>query len=72
MNKTVGTILGFVIWFIGFALTLLVASVPKWNEWPTDDIRTFFSYFMAMIMFSVTPACAGALIYKTWKKNEKH
>ncbi len=72
MNKFYGTILGIAIWFIGFAFTLLVASVPKWNEWPTDDIRTFFSYFMAMIMFSIAPVCSGAIIFKAWGKHEKH
>lgn len=72
MNKFYGTLLGITLWFIAFALTLLVASIPKWNEWPVDDIRSFFSYFMAIMMFSLAPACAGTLIYKTWKKNEKH
>lgn len=72
MNKFYGTILGIAIWFIAFALTLLVASIPKWNEWPTDDIRSFFSYLMAIMVFSLSPVCAGAIIYNGWRKHEEH
>lgn len=72
MNKLCGTILGIAIWFIAFALTLLIASIPKWHEWPTSDIRSFFCYFMAIMLFSVSPVCAGSIIYKAWRKHEEH
>lgn len=72
VSKTVGTILAIAIWFIAFALTLLVASIPEWNGWPMSDIRAFFSYFMAFMVFSVAPVCTGAIIYKMWGKHEEH
>lgn len=73
MSKFYGTILGIAIWFIAFALTILIASIPKWNEWVTsDDIRSFFCYIMASLLFSISPVCAGAIIYKAWRKHEKH
>ena len=72
MSKIYGTILGIAIWFIAFALTLLIASIPKWNEWATSDIRSFFCYFMAIMLFSLSPVCAGAIIYKAWRMHEKH
>ena len=72
MSKTGGTMLAITIWFIGFAITLLLASIPKWNVWPTDDIRSFFCYFMAVMLFSLSPVCAGAIIYKAWGKHEEH
>ena len=72
MSKIYGTILGIAIWFIAFALTLLVASIPKWNEWVTSDIRSFFCYFMAFLLFFISPVCVGAVIYKAWRKHEKH
>lgn len=72
MSKIYRTILGIAIWFIAFALTLLVASIPKWNEWVTSDIRSFFCYIMASLLFSISPVCVGAIIYKEWIKHEKH
>ena len=72
MSKFYGTLLGIAIWFIAFALTLLVASIPKWNEWATSDIRSFFCYLMAIILFSLSPVCAGSIIYNAWGKHEKH
>jgi len=72
MNKLCGTILAITIWFIGFAITLLLASIPKWNEWPVDDVRTFFCYFMAVMLFSISPVGGGIIMYKTWRKHEDH
>lgn len=73
MSKFYGTILGIAIWFIAFALTLLFASIPKWNEWGTsDDIRSFFCYIMASLLFSVSPFGGGIIMYKVWGKHEKH
>lgn len=72
MSKIYGTILGIAIWFIAFAITLLFASIPKWNEWGTSDLRSFFCYFMAIMLFSSSPVCAGAIIYTAWRKHEKH
>ena len=72
MSKIYRTILGISIWFIAFAFTLLIASIPKWNEWVTSDIRSFFCYIMASLLFSISPVCAGAIIYKAWRKLEKH
>ena len=68
MNKFYGTILVITVWFIGFAVTLLMASIPKWNEWSVDDIRTFFCYFMAVMLFSVSPFGGGIIMYKVWGK----
>ena len=72
MSKIYVTILGISIWFIAFAFTLLIASIPKWNGWVTGDIRSFFCYIMASLLFSISPVCAGAIIYKAWGKHEKH
>ena len=72
MSKIYRTILGISIWFIAFAFTLLIASIPKWNEWVTSDIRSFFCYIMASLLFSISPVCAGAIIYKAWRKHEQH
>lgn len=72
MSKSGGTILAIAIWFIGFVITLLLASIPKWNDWPVDDIRAFFCYFMAAMLFSISPVGGGIIMYKTWGKHEKH
>ena len=36
------------------------------------NIRSFFCYFMAVMLFSLSPVCAGAIIYKAWGKHEEH
>jgi len=72
MSKIGGTILAIAIWFIGFAITLLLASIPKWNEWPVDDVRTILCYFMSVMIFAISPVGGGLIMYKTWRKNEEH
>lgn len=72
MSKSGGTILAIAIWFIGFAITMLLASIPKWNEWPVDDVRTILCYFMSVIIFAISPVGSGLIISKIWFPNEKH
>ncbi len=72
MSKSGGTILAIAIWFIGFAITLLLASIPKWNEWPVDDVRTILCYFMSVMIFAISPVGGGLIMYKTWGKHEEH
>ena len=72
MSKREGTIWAITIWVIGFVFALLLASIPKWNEWSVNDLRTFFCYFMAVVLFSVSPVGGIIIMCKTWGKHEKH
>lgn len=72
MSKTVGTILAAVVWLAGFAISICIASIPKWNEWPVEEVRTILCYFMSVLIFTISPVGVGLIIHKIWVQNEKH
>lgn len=72
MSKTGGTILAVVVWLAGFAISICIASIPKWNEWPVEEVRTILCYFMSTMIFAISPVGGGLNIYKVWFQNEKH
>lgn len=72
MSKSGGTILAVVVWFTGFAISICIASIPKWNEWPVEEVRTFLCYFMSVLIFAISPVGSGLIIHKIWVQNEKH
>lgn len=77
MSKTGGTILAVVVWLAGFAISICIASIciasiPKWNEWPVEEVRTILCYFMSTMIFAISPVGGGLIIYKVWFQNEKH
>lgn len=69
MNKFIGTILA-VVWLAGFAIC--IASIPKWNEWPVEEVRNILCYFMSTMIFAISTVGGGLIIYKVWFQNEKH
>lgn len=69
MNKFIGTILA-VVWLAGFAIC--IAYIPKWNEWPVEEVRNILCYFMSTMIFAISPVGGGLIIYKVWFQNEKH
>ena len=72
MSKIYGTILAVVVWLAGFAISICIASIPKWNEWPVEEVRTILYYFMSTMIFAISPVGGGLNIYKVWFQNEKH
>lgn len=72
MSKSGGTILAVVVWLVGFAISICIASIPKWNEWPVEEVRTFLCYFMSLLIFAISPVGGGLIIHKTWFQNEKY
>jgi hypothetical protein len=72
MSKTGSIILGVTIWFVGFAISICIASIPKWNEWPVEEVRTILCYFMSVMIFAISPVGGGLIIHKTWFQNEKY
>jgi hypothetical protein len=72
MSKFYGTILVVVVWFVGFAISICIASIPKWNEWPVEEVRTILCYFMSVMIFAISPVGGGLIIHKIWVQNEKH
>ncbi len=72
MSKRGGTILGILAWLAGFAISICIASIPKWNEWPVDEVRTILCYFMSVMIFAISPVGGGLIIHKIWFQNEKH
>ena len=72
MSKIYGTILAVVVWLVGFAISICIASIPKWNEWPVEEVRTILCYFMSTLIFAISPVGGGLIIYKVWFQNEKH
>lgn len=72
MSKTVGTILAVVVWLAGFSISICIASIPKWNEWPVEEVRTILCYFMSVMIFAISPVGGGLIIRKIWVQNEKH
>lgn len=73
MSKIYGTILAVVVvWLAGFAISICIASIPKWNEWPVEEVRTILCYFMSTMIFAISPVGGGLIIYKVWFQNEKH
>ena len=72
MSKSGGTILAVVVWLAGFAISICIASIPKWNEWPVEEVRTILCYFMSALIFAISPVGGGLIIHKIWVQNEKH
>ena len=72
MSKSCGTILAVVVWLVGFAISICIASIPKWNEWPVEEVRTILCYFMSVMIFAISPVGGGFIISKTWFPNDKH
>lgn len=72
MSKFYGTILAAVVWLAGFAISICIASIPKWNGWPVEEVRTILCYFMAVLIFAISPVGGGLIIHKIWVQNEKH
>lgn len=72
MSKIGGTILAVAVWLVGFAISICIASIPKWNEWPVEEVRTILCYFMSVMIFAISPVGGGLIIHKTWFQNEKH
>lgn len=72
MSKTVGTILAVVVWLVGFVISICIASIPKWNEWPVEEVRTILCYFMSVLIFAISTVGGGLIIHKIWVQNEKH
>jgi hypothetical protein len=72
MNKFIGTILAAVVWLAVFAISICIASIPKWNDWPVEEVRTILCYFMSTIIFAISPVGGGLIIYNVWFQNEKH
>ena len=72
MSKIYGTILAAVGWLAGFAISICIASIPKWNGWPVEEVRTILCYFMSVLIFAISPVGGGLIIYKIWVQNEKH
>jgi hypothetical protein len=72
MSKSGGTILAILAWLAGFAISICIASIPKWNEWPVDEVRTILCYFMSVMIFAISPVGGGLIIHKIWFQNEKH
>lgn len=72
MSKRVETILAVVIWFVGFAVSICIASIPQWNGWTGGDVRTILCYVMAFLVFVVAPIGGGFIITNVWGPNEKH
>lgn len=72
MNKFIGTILAVVVWLAGFAISICIAYIPKWNEWPVEEVRTILCYFMSTMIFAISTVGGGLIIYKVWFQNEKH
>lgn len=72
MSKTVGTILAVVVWLAGFAISICIASIPKWNEWPVEEVRAILCYLMSVLIFAISPVGSGLIIHKIWVQNEKH
>lgn len=68
MNKFIGTILAVVVWLAGFAISICIASIPKWNEWPVEEVRTILCYFMSIMIFAISPFGGGIIMYKVWGK----
>lgn len=72
MSKAGGTILAAVVWLAGFAISICIASIPKWNGWPVEEVRTILCYFMSVLIFAISPVGGGLIIHKIWVQNEKH
>ena len=72
MRKGVGTTLAVLVWLIGFAISICIASIPKWNEWPVEEVRTILCYFMSVMIFAISPVGGGLIISKIWFPNDKH
>ena len=72
MNKIVKTLLAVIFSFACFGIALLLASIPHWNSWEVDDIRSIMSYGMGVMIFSVSPISLGFLIWQIWRRGEKH
>lgn len=72
MSKTVGTIIAVVVWLVGFAISICIASIPKCTEWQVDEVRTILCYFMSVMIFAISPVGGGFIISKIWFPNEKH
>ena len=72
MSKTGGTMLAAVVWLVGFAISICIASIPKWNGWPVEEVRTILCYFMSVLIFAISPVGGGLIIHKIWVQNEKH
>ena len=72
MRKTGGTILAAVVWLAGFGISICIASIPKWNGWPVEEVRTILCYFMSVLIFAISPVGGGLIIHKIWVQNEKH
>ena len=72
MSKSGGIILAVVVWLVGFAISICIASIPKWNEWPVEEVRTILCYFMSVMIFAISPVGGGLIISKTWFPNDKH
>ena len=72
MSKTGGTILAAVVWLAGFGISICIASIPMWNGWPVEEVRTILCYFMSVLIFAISPVGGGLIIHKIWVQNEKH
>lgn len=72
MSKSAGTILAVVVWLVGFAISICIASIPKWTGWACDEVRTVLCYFMSVMIFAISPVGGGFIINNVWGPNEKH
>jgi hypothetical protein len=67
MSKTVGTILAAVVWLAGFAISICIASIPKWNEWPVEEVRTILCDIISIQMINNLPKWNKMIIFSMLK-----